>query len=70
MPEIKGSCRCGKVTYQSYAQPVFTGVCHCVACQKNTGSAFAVGVAVPVASLTINGSTQRYNDVGDSGRST
>ena len=67
MPEVKGSCRCGKVTYASDADPVFTGVCHCANCQKGTGSAFSTVVAVPAASLTISGTTKRFTDAGDSG---
>jgi hypothetical protein len=70
MPEIRGSCRCGKVTYSSSADPVFTGVCHCVNCQKSSGSAFGVVVAVPAASLTITGTTTRFSDAGDSGSPT
>jgi hypothetical protein len=62
MPEIKGSCRCGKVTYTSAADVVFTGICHCGHCQKSTGSAFGTVVAVPTASLTITGITRRFTD--------
>ena len=29
MAEIKGSCRCGKVSYSTSADPVFAGICHC-----------------------------------------
>jgi hypothetical protein len=70
MPEIKGSCRCGKVTYSSSAEPVFTGICHCLSCQKSTGSAYATVVAVPTASLSVSGTTKRYDSVGDSGQPT
>lgn len=70
MPDIKGNCRCGKVTYSSSAEPVFVGVCHCSACQKSTGSAFSTVVAVPTASLTVTGTTTRFDDIGDSGKPT
>jgi hypothetical protein len=70
MAEIKGSCRCGKVTYTSSADPVFVGVCHCRACQKSTGSAYATVVAVPAASIIVSGATKRFDDVGDSGNAT
>ena len=43
MSAIKGSCRCGKVTYSSDADPVFVGVCHCKSCQKSTGGVVADG---------------------------
>ncbi|HEY0185318.1 MAG TPA: GFA family protein [Rhodopila sp.] len=70
MPEITGSCRCGKVTYASTAEPVFAGICHCETCQKSTGSAFATVVAVPAASLTVSGPVTRFDAVGDSGSAT
>jgi hypothetical protein len=70
MPEIKGSCRCGKVGYTSGADPAFIGICHCKSCQKSTGSAFSTVLAVPTASLTVTGTTRRFDDVGDSGSAT
>jgi len=70
MPEIKGNCRCGRVSYSSSAEPVFTGICHCDKCQKSTGSAYATVVAVPTASLTVTGTTKRFDDQGDSGKPT
>ena len=70
MPEIKGRCRCGKVSYASSAEPIFAGVCHCTSCQKSTGSAYASVVAIPTASITVTGPTKQYDDVGDSGQPT
>lgn len=70
MPEIKGSCRCGKVTYAANAEPVFTGVCHCRSCQKATGSAFATVIAVPSASVSVSGTTKTFDSTGDSGKAT
>ena len=70
MADIKGSCRCHKVSYVSSAEPVFVGVCHCRTCQKSTGSAYATVVAVPTASLTVTGTTKRFDDIGDSGGAT
>jgi hypothetical protein len=68
MPEINGSCRCGKVTYSSTADPVFVGICHCASCQKRTGSAFGSALAVPADSLKVTGTTKRFDDFGDSGK--
>jgi hypothetical protein len=70
MAEFKGSCRCGKVSYASSADPVFAGVCHCRTCQKSTGSAYASVVGVPTDSLTVSGTTKRFDDIGDSGSPT
>ncbi len=70
MTELKGSCRCGKVSYTTSADPVFVGVCHCKTCQKSTGSAFATVVAVPTEGLTVTGTTTRFDDTGDTGQPT
>ncbi len=70
MAEIKGSCRCGKVSYTTSADPVFVGVCHCTSCQKSTGSAYASVVAVPTAALTVTGTTTQFDSVGDTGQAT
>jgi hypothetical protein len=68
MAEVKGRCRCGGVSYASTAEPVFVGICHCTNCQKSTGSAYATVLAVPTDSLTISGTTQRFDDMADSGK--
>ena len=70
MSEIKGSCRCGKVTCSSSAEPAFVEVCHCKKCQKSTGIADATVIAVPTASLAVTGPTTQFDDVGDSGEAT
>ncbi|HEY4175150.1 MAG TPA: GFA family protein [Rhodopila sp.] len=70
MADIKGSCRCGRVSYASGADPVFVGLCHCRSCQKSTGSAYATVLAVPTASLTVTGTTKRFDDTGDTGSAT
>jgi hypothetical protein len=70
MPDIKGSCRCGSVSYVTTADPVFVGVCHCTKCQKSTGSAYGTVIAFPTPSLTVTGTTKQFDDVGDSGQPT
>ena len=68
MPDIAGSCRCGKVRYQAAAEPIFTGICHCKSCQKASGAPFAAVVAVPEPSLTLTGTTKQFDATGDSGQ--
>lgn len=69
MPKISGSCLCGNVSYESSAEPGMTAVCHCRNCQKQTGTAFSVIVAVPEESLsfTDKGSFSEYLDTGETG---
>jgi hypothetical protein len=34
------TCSCGQLTIETKGDPVRVSVCHCLACQKRTGSAF------------------------------
>lgn len=68
MAAIKGHCACGKVSYESSAEPAFTGVCHCKDCQRHSGSAFNVVIGVPTATLTVSGELKSYVSTPDSGK--
>ena len=43
---LPGSCLCGKVRYEITGTPMLMYYCHCTACQKATGSAFASNILV------------------------
>ena len=68
MAKITGSCLCGKVRYSADVEPVFTGVCHCRNCQKQSGSAFATFVGVPQSAMAVQGQVKTYVDRADSGK--
>ena len=68
MPQMTGGCLCGQVRYTANAEPMFAGVCHCKDCQKETGSAFNIVVAVPVSAVSIQGPAKAYTQKGDSGQ--
>jgi hypothetical protein len=42
----EGGCSCGEVKYRLTAEPLFVHCCHCLNCQRQTGSAFVVNVLV------------------------
>lgn len=67
MTIISGGCSCGKARFSASADPTFVAVCHCIACQKASGSAFAVVVAYPAEALTVTGEVTTYDSKGDSG---
>lgn len=48
-----GRCLCGDVQYAVNQSPIWVGYCHCESCRRNTGSAVATFVGVPVTSFTI-----------------
>jgi|SRR5439155_14084455 len=42
----QGGCACGSVRYRLTSDPLFTHCCHCLNCQRQTGSAFVVNVLI------------------------
>ncbi|MBV9251919.1 MAG: GFA family protein [Acetobacteraceae bacterium] len=68
MPEIKGGCLCGEVRYSGSGEPTFVGVCHCRDCQKFSGSAFAIIVAVPKSTVSVQGNVKTFTKNADSGK--
>ena len=65
---MKGGCLCGQVRYQASAEPMVVGVCHCATCQKESGSAFNIVVALPRPALAVEGGIKTYSRKGDSGQ--
>lgn len=51
---VKGSCLCGKVSYEVHRLPRSMYCCHCSMCRKATGSAFAVNMWVREVDLVVN----------------
>lgn len=62
-----GRCRCGALSYECVAPPIFTVNCHCSACQKTSGAAYVSALRVPIAALQIRGEVRRTKRQGDSG---
>jgi hypothetical protein len=44
--ELSGSCSCGAVKYRLRSAPMFVHCCHCLDCQRQTGSAFAINALI------------------------
>ena len=64
---FSGRCLCGAVTYECAADPIVMGNCHCLDCQRATGSGFAAGILVPLNAVTVQGEVRYYDTVADSG---
>jgi hypothetical protein len=41
-----GGCACGEVRYRLASGPLFVHCCHCLNCQRQTGSAFVVNALI------------------------
>jgi hypothetical protein len=49
-----GGCRCGKVRIRISAPPLLAMACHCTGCQRMTGSAFSLSVAIPSGGFSVS----------------
>lgn len=64
---MKGSCQCGNVQYEAKAPPVLSVACHCLDCQKLSGTAYSVTLVFKAESFEVSGETNTYEAVADSG---
>jgi hypothetical protein len=62
------SCRCGQLRVEASGDPVRVSVCHCLNCQKRSGSAFTAQARWPDSQISIVGERKTWSQVGDSGR--
>ncbi len=42
----EGRCACGAVRYRLPTDPLFVNCCHCLNCQRQTGSAFVINLLI------------------------
>jgi hypothetical protein len=77
---MEGGCACGAVRYRLTSGPMFVHCCHCLNCQRQTGSAFVINLLIeadrvellagepePVDVPRDDGSTQRIHRCPDCG---
>ena len=64
----QAACRCGQLTVTCAGEPLRVSVCHCLDCQRRSGSAFSAQARWPVDDVTVTGDSTRYEHRGDSGR--
>jgi hypothetical protein len=64
------SCRCGQLQVVATGEPVRVSVCHCLACQKRTGSAFSAQARWPAECVTVDGQSRKWTRTADSGQTT
>jgi hypothetical protein len=44
--ELTGGCACGAVRYRLQSEPLIVHCCHCLNCQRQTGSAFVINLVI------------------------
>jgi hypothetical protein len=55
-----GSCLCGAVRYRYRGEPATVGLCQCERCQRQSGSAFLIGVIFAKEAVSIEGELHTY----------
>jgi hypothetical protein len=66
-PSRTASCSCGQLQAQASGEPVRVSVCHCLACQRRTGSVFGAQARFPREAVSVVGTSAEYVRVGDEG---
>jgi hypothetical protein len=70
MTERTASCRCGQLRVTTSGEPDRISICHCLACQKRTGSAFSAQMRWPAECVEIEGESKQWIRTADSGQET
>jgi hypothetical protein len=64
-----GGCQCRTIRYEITEAPQLVTTCHCTDCQRITGSAFSLGVALPETAFRLTaGQPRALLRMADSGR--
>lgn len=64
---IRGGCLCGRVRYETDAEPIVTRLCWCRVCQYFATGNAAVSVCFPTAGFSVAGEMRDYESAADSG---
>jgi hypothetical protein len=62
------TCRCGQFRTTCTGEPVRVSVCHCLNCQKRSGSAFSFQARWPDDRVELVGDFKEWSTTGDSGK--
>jgi hypothetical protein len=64
---LEGGCSCGSVRYRLASEPMFVHCCHCLNCQRQTGSAFVINLLIEADRLEVVGETEAADVPRDDG---
>jgi len=65
----QATCSCGQLRVRCVGEPVRLSMCHCLECQKRTGSPFSVQARFRHEQISVEGSATEFTRVADSGNS-
>ena len=66
-PSRVAACSCGQLQAHVVGEPVRISVCHCLACQRRTGSVFGAQARFPREAVSVTGTSTEYVRTGDEG---
>ncbi|WP_140635218.1 GFA family protein [Methylibium rhizosphaerae] len=61
------ACSCGQLTARVTGEPLRVSICHCLACQRRTGSVFGQQARFRRQDVSPSGTSSLYVRVGDEG---
>ena len=67
MSRRTGSCSCGQLQIEVEGEPLRVSICHCLACQKRTGSVFGQQARFARSGSKVTGVATEFVRVGDDG---
>jgi hypothetical protein len=69
MNQRTAQCSCGRLTVTCTSEPVSVALCHCLACQRRTGSTYGIAAFFEEPCVVTAGDTSRFTRSSDSGHS-
>ena len=67
MTERTASCACGQLRVICQGEPQKVSLCHCLECQRRTGSTYGIAAFFPRALVGVQGRASTYERPSDSG---
>jgi hypothetical protein len=64
---VDGGCACGAVRYRVTSAPLIVHCCHCLNCQRQTGSAFVINLLVESDCVDVDGEPHAVDAPRDDG---
>lgn len=66
--KVEGRCHCNAIAYEADIEPGTVILCHCLDCQRMSGTVFRANIRAPASSFRIlSGTPRRYVKVTASG---
>jgi hypothetical protein len=64
---VEGGCSCSAIRYRLTSEPLFVHCCHCLNCQRQTGSAFVVNLLIEADRVEVRGAPDAVDVPRDDG---